>query len=114
MKAAHEIVREAEHDGEAESWAILKLRNRGSGVPFSIVVDGSVKCLACDGYSHSLICTECREAVNLLRSAGNLNTIRRVVEFFEVPGMLQVLKLLTDDVVADLMAKRIEDARNGN
>jgi hypothetical protein len=112
VKAANELTRRPKDDGEAEPWAILKLTNKGNGVPYSIVVGGAVKCLACEGYATELICQDCRASIRLIRSAGNAETLRKVIEFFEVPGMLKVIRLLTDDVVADLMMKRIEDARN--
>ena len=98
---------------EKEDWAIIGLSNEGVGVPTSIMVKGSVKCMVCEGFTTDrLICMECTEAVTFLRAADNLQAFTKLLEFASRPGMLTVLKLLTDDAVADLLMKRIDDARN--
>lgn len=109
--SSHELARTRNEEGN--TWSVLKLANRGAGVPHSIIVEGSVKCIACAGYTNdTLICSDCRDGIRLIRSAGNINVLRKIIEFFDAPGMLEVIKLLTDDVVGELMMKRIEDARN--
>jgi len=111
VEATHTI--ERVKDGEAnEVWAILKLKNSAAGVPASIVIEGAVKCIICDGWSERLVCPDCVKSVQLVRAAGNIQILESLIEFASRPGMLAIFGMLTDDVVADLMMKRIEDARS--
>lgn len=114
--AAHTIervpYREEEDGGPGDPWAILKLKNSAPGVPMSIVIEGAVKCAICDGYSEKLICDDCREAVKLVRAAGNTATLKALIEFASNPAMLAVFERLTEDAVADMMMKRMDDARH--
>lgn len=111
VEAAHTIERKP-GDHANEEWAILKLKNSAGGVPASIVIEGAVKCVVCDGWSERLVCVECVASVKIIRTAGNVQVLEALIEFASRPGMLAIFEMLTDDVVADLMMKRIEDARS--
>lgn len=90
------------------SYQILKLDSGHDGVPHSIAVEGFVKCLICQGSSHNhMICEECRHAVILIRSAGNFETLSRLVTVLDDrPYILNVLERITDEVIAKLLFQR--------
>ncbi len=99
---------------EAEDWGILGLENKGDGAPTSIVVKGSVKCAICQGFTEDrLICEECQGVVTYLRAADNLAAFVKLMEFASRPGMLALFDLLMqDDMITELLMKRMRDARN--
>lgn len=114
--ASHTLERKkSEQRGlSSDTWAILKLKNSASGMPQSIVVEGSVKCVICSGYSMDLlVCDDCRDAVKLIRGAGNMEVLKGLVEFASQPGNLTLFQMLTDEAVAEIMLKRIREARDG-
>lgn len=116
MSASHTLERKkGEQRGlDTDTWAILKLKNSALGMPQSIIVEGSVKCVICSGYSMDrLVCDDCRDAVKLIRGAGNMEVLKELVEFASQPGNLTLFQMLTDEALGEIMLKRIREARDG-
>lgn len=114
MEAAHTFERKPDEDASAKSdtWAIVKLKNTASGVPNAIVIEGKVKCISCHAVTETIICDDCRSAINIIRAADNTDTLKALLEFASKPGIVGVLEALTYEAVSEMMMQRIEDARN--
>lgn len=82
------------------------------GWPRVIEVEGDVKCLICEGLSSNhAVCEECRDAVKLLRAAGNMQVIKKLVEFERLDVMLRVMEEMTEDAVAKYLMERLLENR---
>lgn len=115
LEASHtfERVRDSDRGLDGDTWAIIKLKNSAPGAPTPILVEGSVKCIICEGFvENALVCEDCKTAVKLLRGASNTETVRTLVEFASRPGIMGVLESLTYEAISEMMIQRIEDAGN--
>lgn len=113
VEASHtfERKRDEQRGLDSDTWAIIKLKNSAPGAPTSIMVEGPVKCAICAGYTEDqLVCDDCQQSVRLVRSAGNIQHLEKLLDFAAQPGMLEVLERLTYEAVADLMMERIANA----
>lgn len=103
--ADHELVREK----DSESWVVLRIRNDGTGVPASIEVEGSFKCLTCLGFvENDLICQECRVSMRLLRSGPHQEALENLLDMIvRNPGFIRALEHMTDEAVATYFIERL-------
>lgn len=93
---------------EAGREAYITLREPPGGWPRVFQVQGSVKCIVCDGIADkAVVCSECARAIVVIRSA---NFTDRLLELLDNGRFLLILKIMedvTDEVIAEWMVRNL-------
>jgi hypothetical protein len=103
----------ADHEFErppgSKSWAVFKVINRDGGVPRLFTVEGSLKCLTCDGWTvDDTVCQECRQAIALLRSGIHMQALESLLSMLiEHPEFILFFEQMSTDVIANYFLDRI-------
>jgi hypothetical protein len=103
--ADHELVRRKGSD----TWAVLKIKNEGTGVPASVEVEGTFKCLTCLGYvKDDLICQECRVSIRLMRSGPHADALESLLSMIVAnPGFLRALEHMTNEAITAYFVEKL-------